>query len=81
MKTYLKPVLYYERFELSQHIASCDMRVNNVLGTGCTASGVMGFIPIENGFLSSDIYCTVKAASGEIYCYTNGAEITVLHAS
>lgn len=29
MKTYVKPELYFESFELSQHIAACDIKLAN----------------------------------------------------
>ncbi len=33
MKKYVKPELYYENFELSQHIAACGIDVNFSSGT------------------------------------------------
>ena len=47
MKAYQKPVLYYEKFELSQHIASCDFKLNFGLGSGCTAKGEVWGVPFE----------------------------------
>lgn len=82
MKAYLKPVLYYERFELSQHIASCDLKVTAVLGGGCNASGMAGgYLPVSQIFLNSDDACVNKLDSFEGYCYTNFTAIMGTHAS
>lgn len=81
MKAYLKPVLYYERFELSQHIASCDLKLTHNMGygTGCTASGMAGGeygIPVTNGFVEGDCEVGVNG-----YCYTNSIAIMGTHTS
>lgn len=52
MKAYQKPVLYYEKFELSQHIASCDFKLNFGLGSGCTAKGEVWGVPFEGIFIN-----------------------------
>lgn len=77
MKAYQKPVLYYERFELTQHIASCDLKLNHELGS-CTAKGTLpdGYFPIEHGFTKLDC-----AEPIQDYCYTNSAEIRFTHMS
>lgn len=37
MKTYVKPELYYENFELSEHIASgCSVVMNGYMSESCT---------------------------------------------
>ena len=54
MKAYQKPVLYYEKVELSQHIASCDFKLNFGLGSGCTAKGEVWGVPFEGIFINSD---------------------------
>ena len=78
MKAYLKPVLYYERFELSQHIASCNLKLNHQLGEGCTAQGTLPgvYFPIELGLTKLDCEQPI-----EDYCYTNSAEIRFTHMS
>ena len=81
MKAYLKPVLYYERFELSQHIASCSLVVNfnMALGSECTGTGIVGGefgISVKNGFVDGSCKEGVQG-----YCYTASAEITGTHAS
>ena len=77
MKAYQKPVLYYERFELTQHIASCNFKLNFGLGDGvCTATdNVVG----QSGlFINSDVACEIPV---DVYCYTNSTAITGTHAS
>lgn len=77
MKTYQKPQLFYEKFELSQHIASCDLKLNFGLGSGCTASGMAGgYLPITKGFVIGDC---VEGVEG--YCYTNSIAIIGTHTS
>ena len=78
MKAYQKPVLYYEKFELSQHIASFDFKLNFGLGSGCTAKGEVWGVPFEGIFIISDAACTVPQ---ENYCYTNSAAIVGTHTS
>ena len=76
MKPYVKPELYFESFELAQHIAGCNLTLlNNQDGRTCIASGT---IDDENGdhwnidtwFLNGNASCTVTLDS---YCYTNGS--------
>ena len=78
MKAYQKPVLYYEKFELSQHIASCDFKLNFGLGSGCTSKGEVWGVPFEGIFIISDAACTVPQ---ENYCYTNSTAIVGTHTS
>lgn len=78
MKAYQKPVLYYEKVELSQHIASCDFKLNFGLGSGCTAKGEVWGVPFEGIFINPDAACTVPQ---ENYCYTNSAAIVGTHTS
>lgn len=37
MKKYVKPQLFYERFELSQHVANCDWELLSASSTVCSA--------------------------------------------
>ena len=79
MKTYVKPELYFESFELSQHIAACDLKLkhDNIwnccveIHTGDSSSPFFGSMESEfvGGFVDNS-NCTQKC---EIYCYTNGA--------
>lgn len=71
MKAYVKPELFYERYELSQHIADCAWEMNYHENTTCTGtgdenSGLKGMI------LFTDV-CAIKPEMLENYCETNGA--------
>lgn len=40
-KTYEKPQVYMERFELAEHIATCNFKVNSGDEWSCTATGTL----------------------------------------
>lgn len=70
MKKYVKPELFYEKFELSQHIASCDLvQFNHRDWVSCQIrdDNDLGLSPGDNVF--GDESCDVII---EDYCYTNG---------
>ena len=68
MKTYVKPELYYESFELSQHIAGCNLtlKLGDVLD--CTAEGTIGLVETTGWFVEANQSCQAPV---EDYCYTN----------
>lgn len=73
MKTYVKPELFFESFELAQHIAGCSLTMNGDFTTpeDCSASGTIYGVPLPEGeswFLNNGV-CTAEV---EAYCYTNG---------
>lgn len=69
MKADVKPELYYESFELSRHIAGCNVTLTTADALTCTATGYDNFgNPVDNVF-SSEGVCNVIL---EDYCYTNG---------
>lgn len=68
MKTYVKPELYYESFELSQHIAGCNLELGPTDVLNCTASGKIGIAESNSWFIAEPV-CTSEV---EDYCYTNG---------
>lgn len=70
MKKYVKPELYYEDFELSQHIAMCDLKLSSGDPASCkiVEDRVTGG-ELVGGFLDT----TACAFSYENYCYTNGS--------
>lgn len=80
MKTYVKPELYFESFELSQHIAACDIKLANADIWNCNAevhdklNGFFGDLEqdFKNAFVDNN-NCTKKVGDFEIFCYTNGA--------
>lgn len=86
MKTYVKPELFYESYELSQHVAACRWDLNAAEGS-CTASydhdldndtpGAYGLLL----FNSVDGGCNITPADREDYCYTNGAQGSKLFTS
>lgn len=71
MKEYVKPELYYEDFELSQHIALCDLKLNNGAPESCEIvdDRVDDGVSVVGGFVATNI-CKFPY---EIYCYTNGS--------
>ena len=71
MKKYVKPELFYESFELSQHIAACGIDVNNFNETTC-ASLDPDFWEGYNYKVFNDSDCAVDVGDIEFYCYTVG---------
>lgn len=75
MKEYVKPELYYESFELSQHIAGCNLTLEQESALVCDASGDISGDYLDGSgdnkgwFLSTDI-CSVTVES---VCYSNGS--------
>ena len=79
MKKYVKPELFYESFELSQHIAGCNLTINTADAFGekaatdilsCTASGYVEGIHSTSWFMEANGSCSPVM---EVYCYTNGS--------
>lgn len=70
MKKYVKPELFYEKFELSQHIASdCQSQLNHYDVNNCSVKGndYMG------GYFVSEGVCTTPVEEDALqdYCYEN----------
>ena len=75
MKKYVKPELFYERFELSQHIADCQWELKFANGV-CIAEAdpdYMGndMLPL---FASSNTNCGTPADETQNYCYQPGMD-------
>ncbi len=70
MKEYVKPELYYESFELSQHIAGCNLTMSTMDPMNCVASGTIGDETCGSWFVEANMLCTVKTES---YCYNNAS--------
>lgn len=74
MKPYVKPELYYENFELAQHIAGCWLSYENASGQKlsspehCTATGIIDGRESASWFLTEGICQPVL----DDYCVTNG---------
>lgn len=74
MKPYVKPELFYENFELSQHIAACGIDVNFKNENSCTPSLDPGFWGMNDTvFNEGEEKCSIGIDAIEAYCYTNGA--------
>lgn len=78
MKKYVKPELFYERFELSQHIADCGWEwVNLIDGNVCYAQPDPKFNNYfgENLFFSSNTpLCIYTEETFEDICYQSGSD-------
>ena len=73
MKKYVKPELYYENFELSQHIAACGIDVNLGDTASCTPSLDPDFWGISDTvFNNGRLECSMDISAIEVYCYTSG---------
>ena len=73
MKKYVKPELFYESFELSQHIAGCNLTINKTAMAdvvNCTAEGYVENIHSTSWFMEDNSSCSPVI---EVYCYTNGS--------
>ena len=72
MKVYEKPRVYIERFELSQHIASCawDMNAQSVDNCSATSDPEWG---LPDGIIAFNDENVCKDGPLESYCYTNGS--------
>lgn len=66
-KTYEKPQIYMERFELAEHIAGCSIYTWNEDGS---AKGWIDGDEYTNLFIDGTSACTQVV---ETYCYTNGS--------
>lgn len=69
MKKYVKPELFYEHYELSQHIADCEWEYTHDEG-GCIAQGDdddgLGAYQMFSGQLAA---CNVEPSKVENFCY------------
>ena len=68
MKEYVKPELYYESFELSQHISGCYLKLESGDINNCTS--VLEGVGVL--FVQSEQGCAVQVTDPDSYCYTNG---------
>ncbi|MDD7673524.1 MAG: hypothetical protein PUJ12_01875 [Oscillospiraceae bacterium] len=74
MKEYVKPELYCESFELSQHIAACGIDVNHGDTAYCTPTLDPGFWGGMSDTVFSDgrADCSMDISAIDVYCYTVG---------
>lgn len=73
MKKYVKPVLIYEEFKLSEHIADCALELNSDDSANCSATPDQEKLPIGSVtvFMNSTPGCTTTP---EEYCYQSGMD-------
>lgn len=82
MKKYVKPELFYERYELAQHIADCQWEMRNP-GTGIVTwneeANCIAYADESLGFTET-LFTTTKGCDlttdngvYQDYCYQNGA--------
>lgn len=74
MKAYVKPELFVERYELSQHIAACGIDVNSTDGS-CSGALDDSFWPGLGGTPVFSSECSTPVESIDVYCYTNGTSV------
>lgn len=74
MKNYVKPELFYERYELSQHIADCAWEYK-FQDAGCRDSLVADF---NQTGLTGALFgegCEIPESTLEEYCYQNSLDM------
>lgn len=84
MKPYIKPELFYERYEVSQHIADCAWEWENSTDpNNCMALPDQGKLPgFPVLFLEGTPGCEfTDATEYENYCYQNSVSDIKLHMS
>ena len=76
MKKYVKPELFYERYELAQHIADCQWEIISMDEKTCRAYGEKGSIYEYNSLFVTTIACEFTTDNGvwEDYCYHAGPD-------
>lgn len=70
MKKYVKPELFYERFELSQHIADCQWEFN-----GLNTKEACAAYPEAGGYVDGILFVDKEPCQPgvvEVYCYQPG---------
>lgn len=77
MKKYVKPELFYEHFELSQHIADCAWELTEATDkSNCRAEAdsnlLGGGMPAL--FMEAGKGCVLLSGNYESYCYHTGKD-------
>ena len=73
MKKYVKPELFYERFELSQHIADCMWELTYARNA-CVAKPDDQLGELGTLFTEAITACFNKDHTYQDYCYENGVD-------
>lgn len=76
MKKYVKPELFYEQFELTQHIADCAWELTNSTKENCSAQSDPDYLPgFANLFMQDANGCVlIPGTNYQDYCYHDGAQ-------
>lgn len=72
MKAYVKPELFYERYELSQHIADCGLEFKN--NTDVMACYAVADPKFNLGYGDAHLFSTACETQFEGYCYMDGPD-------
>ena len=83
MKKYVKPELFYERYELSQHIADCAWELKFTNDRVCVAEGDSAVFGDDHPdkLFTSDAGCNLLESDWQDYCYQPGSSPFVVHMS
>lgn len=76
MKTYEKPQIFFESFEVSQHVAACGWDMSNsVTPENCSAVGdsVDFTNPPITIFVEGNSQCLISK-DPQLYCYENSTD-------
>lgn len=79
MKAYVKPELFYERYELSKHIADCYWNMNYGTDGGCTGDASDQGTP--EILFAEGSSCTITTDVVENWCNQNSMGIKVVFIS
>lgn len=74
MKKYIKPVLNFENYELSHHIAACTYDLNAMDVMNCFSNIIDNSDPMFSGAVIGNLFVEGNDACttiSETYCYTN----------
>lgn len=74
MKNYVKPELFYERYELSQHIADCAWEYVNST-QGCEIHADSDKIGLTGTLFTEAQGCDLHENNYEDFCYQNGMDM------
>lgn len=86
MKKYVKPELFFEQFELSQHIADCAWELKNPTKNTCSATADPNLLPGFDGmnlFMDTSNGCVLIPGNNYVgdYCYQDSVGSTNVFAS
>lgn len=76
MKKYVKPELFFEKFELNQHVADCAWEMTNLKDKGSCAAmpdeeKIPGLSPL---FVGGNSKCVMTEEVFQDFCYQNGTQ-------